>query len=135
MITDTITQEIGARGRSLRLEIENHYHELRAAGTLQVGPNDISKVVSEYIPLGTPLREGALLLKAAGFDTDPLPPRERPLNPPPWFREEDRLSVFGRAVIDSGPSFRVICVITLSPAPDGHATLQNVSAILTFTGL
>ncbi len=102
-------------GKQLRREIIDAFQELNRKKALNPAGNDISELVSRYIPTGMPFESADLILTAAGFDTAPLPPRKPPENPPSWYKEEDSFSLVGRAVLDSAPFYKVMSVVTAFP--------------------
>src|SRR5262245_44576271 len=107
------------RGARLRLELERTYQDLRRTGEFKSAGNDVSSIAKKYVPVGTSFANAATTLRSAGFDIDPLPPRESPKNPSPLGSGEHestmRFAIFGTLVLAQRGVSRMIVEITLLP--------------------
>ena len=68
------TGELQTRGKQLRRAIDERYKKLDAAGSIKhngKGRNDISDIVTNYIPIGISFDEAEIILRSAGFKVGP----------------------------------------------------------------
>ena len=91
------------RGARLRLELERAYQELRHTGGFKSAGNDVSPILKKYVPVGTSFANAETTLRSAGFNIDPLPPREPPKDPSQLWSGENKLmtrfAIFGTLVL------------------------------------
>ena len=117
------------------------YQDLRRTGEFKSAGNDVSSIVRKYVPVGTSFADAAAILRSCGFDIDPLPPREPPKNPSPfWSGEHElmmRFAIFGTLVLAQQGVARITVEITLLPKILGadHNTVRGVHAAIHYRGV
>jgi hypothetical protein len=121
-----VTEDLQQRGRELRGAIDHTYKTLVDRNGLQQGlkGNDISPVVSKYIPLGTSFDDAEKILRAAGFTVDPRPGQNPPEDRP------DKHDVVAYIVpYVQGFMSRTNVYISLRPkSPGNYTTIAKVNA-------
>lgn len=84
--------ELKQQGKQLRAEVEGIYKKLLEEKKLGGDPRiDVSPTVVKYITIGTSFKDAEVILKAAGFDLAPSPPRPARSDNPYY----DRYSIMG----------------------------------------
>jgi hypothetical protein len=135
------TLDFQERGARLRLELERAYQDLRRTGAFKSAGNDVSSVAKKYVPVGTSSADAQTTLRSAGFDIDPLPPREPPKNPSPLGSGEHestmRFAIVGTLVLAQQGVSRMIVEITLLPKILGvdRNTVKGVHAAIYYRGV
>ena len=129
------------RGARLRLELERAYQELRHTGGFKSAGNDVSPILKKYVPVGTSFANAETTLRSAGFNIDPLPPREPPKDPSPLWSGESQLmmrfAIFGTLVLAEQKLSRITVEITLLPKilEADHNTVKGVHAAIHYRGV
>jgi hypothetical protein len=129
------------RGARLRLELERAYQDLRHTGAFKSAGNDVSWIVEKYVPVGTSFADAEITLRSSGFNIDPLPPPEPPMNPSPVWGGEHKLmmrfAIFGTLVLAQQGLSRITVEITLLPKILGadHNTVKGVQAAIYYRGV
>ena len=129
------------RGARLRLELERAYQDLRHTGEFKSAGNDVSSIVQKYVPVGTSFANAETTLRSAGFNIDPLPPREPPKDPSPLWSGENKLmmrfAIFGTLVLAEQKLSRITVEITLLPKilEADHNTVKGVHAAIHYRGV
>ena len=129
------------RGARLRLELERAYQDLRHTGEFKSAGNDVSPILKKYVPVGTSFANAETTLRSAGFNIDPLPPREPPKDPSPLWSGESQLmmrfAIFGTLVLAEQKLSRITVEITLLPKILGadHNTVKGIHAVIYYRGV
>jgi hypothetical protein len=128
-------------GALLRLELERAYQDLRRTGEFKAAGNDVSSIVKKYVPVGTSFANAETTLRSAGFNMDPLPPREPPKDPSPLWSDQRKLmmrfAIFGTLVLAQHGVSTITVEITLLPKISGadHNTVKGVHAAIYYRGV
>src|SRR5262245_38143180 len=126
------------RGARLRVELERAYQDLRRTGEFKSAGNDVTSIVKKYVPVGTSFADAETTLRSAGFNIEPLPPRESSKNPYPLGNGEDKRSaIFGTFVLAQHGVSRMTVEVTLLPKILGadHNTVKGVHAAIYYRGV
>jgi len=130
---DTFSQQ----GKELRSKLERVYRDPKAKQDSSKGV-DVSSTVARYIPVGTSFDDAERILKAAGFEMAPRPPRPIYRDSAPEWEKALRFSMGGGLVLDRTLFASVTEVfVTLSPdlPGDPKAHVKEIHASLRTTYL
>lgn len=128
-LTQMATKTSNSRGQELRKALEDAYNELTSSNKLRSGfhGTDVSKVVLQYIPIGTQFAEAETLLRNAGFVVEPRPSITDASNPN---RSKDWYGV-----VASIPNFKErlfqrtsIYISILPKSPGDYTDIAHLSA-------
>lgn len=105
--------------KSLRKEIDLEYSRLVESKNLSLPNtgkgNDISFLVSKYLPLGTSFQDAENILMMAGFQLADSPPRPARAADSAY----DRFNIRGARILEQRVSWRAEVVIILTPETSG----------------
>jgi hypothetical protein len=134
---EMIPDDLEQRGKALRKEIIRIYHELNKSQKLNAAGVYIDDSLKSYISIGMPFKSVEVVLRCAGYEIDPLPPRPSPQNPPPWYKDDDRFLLLGYTVLENGDAYQVTSSIAITPDDNIslHFTVKNVTGFIRLTGL
>jgi hypothetical protein len=124
------TSAVDTKAAELRARFEARYRE----GHISAGPHgtDVTAIVAPYIPPGTSFDEAEKLLRDAGFEIEPHPPK---IQPPErksfdWYGLLAQISPFHTQF-----PFRFDLYVTLMPkGPGDYSTVQSVKATMWASG-
>lgn len=129
------TDELKQRGKELRAEIEQAYQKFRGSMEFRkakMADEDISPATGKYIPPGTPFEDAEIILRNAGFELSPSPPRPPVSNPPPGYRDEYRFDISGTMILDQGLTYEFSAWTSVTPESPGapHAKAKGFTVWL-----
>jgi len=135
---DTNTQDNHAsagvleqRGKDLRAEIKQKTDEWKPANSF--ARLNVTATLTKYIPVGTSFKDAEIVLKAAGVDLAPTPPRPARADDPGY----DRFGLMGGFSVYGSLSGDKTCAIRVEPQTPGdpNTTVKSVSAAVYIEGL
>jgi hypothetical protein len=113
-------------------KIFNIYTKLHSTHMAIRGTIDITNDLSSIFPPGIPTPQAIQILRNAGLQVDPLPPRNVPDGSPLWFIQSKDL-IIGTAIIDKDWFYEIDITIILHPSSmnmsEGY--IDSYKAILT----
>jgi len=128
------SMDVQQRGTQLHADLEQAYRDLSEAkqlGAASLSGIDVSQTVSRSMPVGTPFQDAAKILRAAGFNLAPDPPR--PLREGTQGVEAAlRFTIMGQVVLAEEFGYKASVSVTLHPDSPGDpaAHVKEVRALL-----